>query len=271
MRLSVISTLLLLFLSLPSIAQPDSSTDSMVIVLKPEDPAPHAGVIERMELTGNDPNGDCSAYELQQLAKSKAAELGANVVKIVAVTERSRQQHCDMLTVEYYQVPDARALETSFPWSRKRPLQWADFKAPVRSGAPADFAAETSCGFGFATNTLTGHNTVKIYVFNAFETQKSWVRAGQSKPDVLRHEQGHFDICELFTRRLRERFSKATLTISNLHEVAENVYRTTQQEYIAYQNEYERQTAHGTITEEQDTWTARLAHELSDTEQWTSP
>jgi hypothetical protein len=46
----------------------------------------------------------------------------------------------------------------------------------------------------------------KIFTKNTFDCKLSWVRPNQKyRTDLLEHEQGHFDLCEIYTRQLRKR------------------------------------------------------------------
>ncbi len=57
-------------------------------------------------------------------------------------------------------------------------------------------------------------NTLHYKVFPYFEIDSSWLRYKQGKiaEYVLLHEQGHFDLNELYARRIRRYFNKLTLS-----------------------------------------------------------
>ena len=81
-------------------------------------------------------------------------------------------------------------------WQENRRLTWEDFKAaPLKLG---NTAAMTTTHLGFAYNVTNGKVSYKIDC--RFEKNKSW---GLVKNDwILKHEQGHFDIAEIFARKL---------------------------------------------------------------------
>lgn len=160
------------------------------------------------------------------------------------------------------------AVERSFQWTRDRKLTWNDFRGPVRMAAGDRTVAETACGIGFETNEVRAGIKPKFFVYNTFETTTSWVKAEDATPEVLQHEQSHFDICELYTRKLRERFSKASVNVHNMQTVIRNIYEATEREYAARQQRYEDETRHGIIGREQQRWTDMINRELTETEQW---
>lgn len=243
----------------------------LVTIIGPDEPfRATVSAIAQQTITGNDPAKECSYFELLEQVKIIAITQGANVVKINKHIPRSQKQYCDELTVSFYKVDDVQAYEQRFSWTEERKLSWDDFKGGVPAGAAASTAAETSCGIAIETNTVSGNNPAKVYVFNTFVTGRSWVRPQHKTAPILKHEQGHFDICELYTRLMRERFSKTKLEFNSMQRVIRDVYNTTMQEYNKRQAQYEAETKHGVDDAAQEKWTEMIAKELSETESWKS-
>jgi hypothetical protein len=231
---------------------------------------PSAVKLAKRSFTGNDAAKDCAYFELLQKTKKVAIELGANLVKIDSRRERAKAQYCDELNVSFYNLADLRRWEKHFSWSKARKLVWDDFKGPVPGNAPQRIAAVTSCSIAIETNTVTSDNPPKIYLYNTFETGTSWVKLEHTTASILQHEQTHFDICELYTRKMRERFSKANINVRNLQQVVRSIYQSTHGEYVARQQRYEEETQHGIIDDAQARWTRMIDEELSKTEAWMS-
>ena len=162
---------------------------------------------------------------------------------------------------------DAAAREIT--WSKNKKLSWSDFKGPVPYDADERTAAATFCGIGFETNTITNSNKdLKIRVYNTFYINDSWARPEEMNEYVLAHEQGHFDLCELYTRKLRERMSQARVDVNTLRPTLRGIYEKLQSEYRARQEQYERETAHGVNLSEQERWQEILEKELAASERW---
>lgn len=152
-------------------------------------------------------------------------------------------------------------------WQKDRKLTWGDFRGPVPEDAETQTAAATFCGIGFETNTITNNsNNLKIRVYNTFYLNNSWARSEDMNDDVLAHEQGHFDLCELYTRKLRERMSKIQGNVNTLKPALRKIYEDLQEEYKNRQEVYEAETAHGVNLKEQKKWQGILERELSETE-----
>lgn len=89
-----------------------------------------------------------------------------------------------------------------------------------------NIAAQTYCSFGFQTNYVTIVSKTKIFILNTFTCNLSWVRPDQKdRLDLLEHEQVHFDISEVYRRRLRERFEKKKLNVFNISSNTEILFK----------------------------------------------
>lgn len=238
------------------------------VVLQPEDAfSPATEPIRSLHIGGS--NNICSYAEILAALRAEAQQAGANLVKITRRSERGRDNSCETAEAALYREPDPRRWETEFAWSRERRLRWSDFRGEMPAGKGGT-AAETACGIGFETNSVSGNNPVEIFVYNSFSTIDSWVRPGISDLMVLQHEQGHFDLCELYTRKFRERLSRTKVTGRTMKTVLPGLYNKLQQEYIERQQDYERDTRHGIDDIQQKRWQRIIAEELEETDAWSS-
>jgi hypothetical protein len=144
-----------------------------------------------------------------------------------------------------------------FHWSDHNRLSWDDFKGAV-SAAGSESAAATHCGIGFTVD-LAAKSGAAINVYNTFYTNRSWVRPDAKLQEVLDHEQGHFDLCEIYTRKLRQRMSMLNLHSHNLRLAMQHVYTDLKQEYESEQAVYELETVHGTNVSAQRKWQDMIA------------
>jgi hypothetical protein len=149
----------------------------------------------------------------------------------------------------------------SFEWSEARKLSWGDFTGTYKPDDGDRAAAGTCCSIGFNAH-LTARGEVEVSIFNAFNPNGSWVIREQRNPRLLAHEQGHFDICELYTRKLRERVSKLIVTASNFSTIYKKVYAELYEEYNAAQQRYEEETMHGLREDAQLAWEMNIANGL---------
>ncbi|MES2703572.1 MAG: hypothetical protein V4649_13095 [Bacteroidota bacterium] len=151
---------------------------------------------------------------------------------------------------------------SEFQWSDHTKLSWEDFRGPVQAEDDQS-AAATHCGMGF--KTVTDENgQPKIVVYNKFYVNKSWVRDDAKLQEILDHEQGHFDLCELYTRKLRERMNAFDFNGSrDVRQALYDIYFEVNAAYEKRQQAYEDETTHGIVTAQQKKWQRMIALEMS--------
>lgn len=253
-----------LLLSYHAAAQLGDTSAAKVTFLYTQDPAP-TGIrpIEKATFTGINPDSSCSYSELLLEAHRKAFSLMANLVKIDRHRARTTTQFCDEIVVSFYKIENIAAVERHFSWTADRQLNWEDFKGPVRYGVPPNIAAETAYSISVETSTVRGDKLPKVYVSNSFETATSWVRPGKATISVLTHEQLHWDICELYTRKMRAEISKIRITQYNFREAIRRSYQTLYTELHLRQQRYDDETTHGIDDEAQSRWGKIIKQELN--------
>lgn len=241
-----------------------------IVVLQTSDPEPASAVKLQTIRIGDDiPLESASYAKLIASAREIAKKENANIIKITEQKARNRANICDHITATLYKADNPRSYETGFSWTPERRLNWNDFKGPVQGYSSDNVAAATFCSIGFETNTLSStNNKLKVNVFNTFYTTRSWGREGEKDDRLLAHEQGHFDLCELYTRKLRERMSGVNVNVNTLSSTLKGIYNQLQKEYQDRQELYEEQTDHGLITAEQMRWQNAIAQELKETDNW---
>jgi hypothetical protein len=156
-------------------------------------------------------------------------------------------------------------------WQAGRHLRWADFQAPATVLSPADpFFATSAASCApvlqvIGTKDETGRNS--FFVTAALDRSRSWVRdpLAPHSERVLAHEQGHFDICELTARRLRQHITRE---YESGRDVFAPVFRQALQrlldEQASLNMRYDQETAHGLLPVPQQQWQQQLGRELAE-------
>ena len=144
-------------------------------------------------------------------------------------------------------------------WSQNRKLIWADFKASP--DASSSNAALTNAKILFSYEH--DGETLKFKVRCGFDKTKSW---GRVKTEyILAHEQKHFDIAELFARRLYKDLSEYKFKANTVDKDLNAIYQKVIQEHFTTQGEYDSQTDHSLKPEEQKKWDEKIEQELKNT------
>src|SRR5688572_11033505 len=152
--------------------------------------------------------------------------------------------------------------EDSIKWQKDRKLTWDDFKAPPQKIGST--AAMTTTHLGFSYNVTNGKITYKIDC--RFEKNKSW---GLVKNEwVLKHEQGHFDIAEIFARKLNQSINEYQFNKSSFQKDLDAIYKSVVADKEKFQQQYDDETDHSRIKTKQEEWLKKIESELKQTNSW---
>ena len=72
---------------------------------------------------------------------------------------------------------------------------------------------------------------------------------------VLKHEQLHFDVCELYARKLRQKLTETDFKkVKNVQQLIQNAYTKISQDFNKEQDRYDEDTEHGLNAAKQQVW-----------------
>ena len=86
---------------------------------------------------------------------------------------------------------------------------------------------------------------------------------------ILKHEQLHFDIAEVFARKLREKIknhNKEFFDLESYNKEIDLIY----QRYFLYQERYDRETKHSLNIDKQNEWEEKINLNLLSSTSYTS-
>ncbi|MFL5787214.1 MAG: DUF922 domain-containing protein [Flavisolibacter sp.] len=146
------------------------------------------------------------------------------------------------------------------PWMSERRLTWEDYLCdPVRN---TDAVASTSTSLGIAYQVINGRLTYHITC--GFSKTKSWglVRTNY----ILAHEQGHFDITEIFARKLYEALQNYQFNRRTFKRDIGEIYQSIVRQKEEYQEQYDGDTDHSRNRKVQFKWLDSIDNLLSETD-----
>ncbi|MCM4165238.1 DUF922 domain-containing protein [Arenibacter sp. A80] len=148
-------------------------------------------------------------------------------------------------------------------WTPERKLSWSDFKG--RPSANSGAAAITASGitYSFSAQGTNDKMVLDFKVDTYFYPEKSWYIPKLANPTILGHEQLHFDIAEVFARKLRRILDTTQFTGNAKYEVKE-IYRNILHELNNYQNQYDSETNFSRDTVQQLSWNKNIKKILND-------
>lgn len=114
-------------------------------------------------------------------------------------------------------------------------------------------------------------DSIILFLPATFSINTSWVIKKYETGELLKHEQLHFDIIELFARKLRKRILNTKITTKGTQEQLKKLQTDLQNEENAYQNLYDKQTDHSRNKQKQKEWGEKIAKELKELEDYSDP
>lgn len=149
-------------------------------------------------------------------------------------------------------------------WNSNERLSWTDFKGKIPENSRA--AATTASGITYRFSTSGNRNQLQVdfKVDTHFYPNKSWFQPALCDEVILSHEQLHFDISELYARKLRKELNDASYTRNNIKAKVRIIYRKNNEALNAYQNQYDHATNYSRDREQQLIWNKKIAEALGE-------
>lgn len=155
------------------------------------------------------------------------------------------------------QMEEVIETETMIEWSESRPLEWKDYT--YRRIRLKGSMALTKVKHSVKGYMINGLPEFEIKVL--FRKPHSWT-SDTTNLDLLKHEQLHFDIAELYRRKIEHEIFK----LQQNQEKNAAVYRAEINrilaEFNAYSRQYDRESNHGKHKLEQARWKQEVLNSL---------
>ena len=159
----------------------------------------------------------------------------------------------------------SRALsqEDFIRWKKNVKINWTDFKGKADPNSP--FAAMSAVGMYYKFNSVSDGKNLRIMfeIDSRFDKARSWSKRSLRTSTMLRHEQLHFDICELFSRRFKKE-AENTVYGKNYRVEISSLFNRYTGELQKMQHQYDRETMHSTNKANQKIWEDLVHRQLLD-------
>jgi hypothetical protein len=157
--------------------------------------------------------------------------------------------------------------EVKIAWSEIDKLTWDDFRG-TPSG-PKGYVASTNSGisFSYSYGERNGEIKLEYTIQSNFYPDLSWYRPEIVNDYILKHEQAHFDISELFARKLRKRVA-AIIPTKNIKKKIDSVYNANESERQEMQHVFDSESVHSRNEVEELKWQQFIAAQLKKYEHW---
>ena len=151
-------------------------------------------------------------------------------------------------------------MSEEIPYNSEKPLEWPDFNQRIGGGGL--YKAYPYTGIRYVVDAPDKKN-VEIEVVPYFIPSKSWVHKDFKKPELLNHEQRHFDLTAIHAGMLDSALRPYEVDVASfmdreLNLVVEAKFDSIYSLLEAAQERYDRETNHSTIVEKQEAWNMRI-------------
>jgi len=143
-------------------------------------------------------------------------------------------------------------------WGTKR-LTWDDFQGKIN---PHSEGIASTWSYMDIDVISSNTDSAVINLVAVFSKTKSWV--AYEEKTVLKHENGHFDITELWTRKLRRKIKETPFTPDNFKSHLRKLYYEYDDKMDKYHDKYDYETESSMNSEQQRAWEAKIKQKLDE-------
>ncbi|TDH24181.1 hypothetical protein EXU57_15310 [Segetibacter sp. 3557_3] len=148
--------------------------------------------------------------------------------------------------------------EHSKRWIENPLLQWADFEGEVKDTSRFDAECFANVTYDYV---FYSPNEFQFEVYANFDRYNSWRKKEMQSDELLRHEQLHFNIAQLFADRLKFEFENYIYS-ENYEAEIEEIFDKVKAAYHDMQNLYDEETNHSLNKEKQEEWEEYINDQL---------
>lgn len=149
-------------------------------------------------------------------------------------------------------------------WKENVKLNWNNFKSEINNRKEDNIVAYTNCGWVYSVlKSRNPKSPAKIKIETIFNEDKSWKDVKKVNDYVLAHEQKHFDVAEVFARKLRKEVAEKIKTSGDYDRNFQGIYNRILDDYRNFQGAYDKETKNGMNEEKQTEYNRIIAEELN--------
>lgn len=157
-------------------------------------------------------------------------------------------------------------------WKEDRKLVWSNFKSKTNNQHGKDIVAYTHCGWVYSVvKSSNPKGAAKVNIETIFNEDKSWKDEKRINDYVLNHEQKHFDIAEIYARKIRKEIIAKIKTTSDYDKYFQPIYNRIIKDYKNFQALYDGITEHGMNREKQSEYDVMISDELEQLKNYQKP
>ncbi|MEP7279830.1 MAG: DUF922 domain-containing protein [Bacteroidota bacterium] len=151
----------------------------------------------------------------------------------------------------------AKKNSAEIPWTASRKLTWSDFRSRPDNNSTNAALTSSKIAFNYSYGEVTGFS---FTISCVFDKNSSWGRL--KTVYILAHEQGHFDIAEIYARKLNKTLSHYVFNAATTPKEIPAIYQKLMKEEGEFQNQYDEETNFSRNKDIQARWLQKIREEL---------
>ncbi len=144
-------------------------------------------------------------------------------------------------------------------WKENTLLTWDDFKGKPDASSPYKALTKSVVTIDIKTKGMEAFLTIQNY----FDKNLSWTK-DKSNAYLLSHEQTHFNIAEVWTRKFRQKIKGKTFELKSFQRDLNDMHSEIHRESKIIQMEYDKETEHSVNETNQQKWNKKINNELQE-------
>ncbi len=157
--------------------------------------------------------------------------------------------------------------EDSLVYWNERELEWKDFN--VKNGQLDEIMGEATAYCAVLASTFYEDSCLNYEVYSVFNRNQSWV-SGIKSLELLNHEQLHFDIVELYSRKIRKSIAEK-IALGYKREDVDIDIRALINQIPMIQVDYDNETLNGQDAYFQEKWLSKIKDSLNQYDSFSAP
>lgn len=146
-------------------------------------------------------------------------------------------------------------------WSKEVRLSWNDFQGSVPK--LDSHVALSRVEIQYESNVdKAGKMTMDIK--GVFIKELSWVKADKKSDQILKHEQYHFNLTEVWARKLRKEITLKKWNTKNFEKEFNTLFKKHISQTLKEQLRYDTETDNSRIVAKQTEWERQIDRDLDD-------
>jgi hypothetical protein len=163
----------------------------------------------------------------------------------------------------------AQNSEENIEWSSDRKLTWMDFQGIEPNGNTYSALNYGGIYLIFEQGDIFS-SIVKLRIDNIFNKKLSWTNTDSKY--ILKHEQLHSDIREVYSRLIRKEILKKKFsTLRDVDISVNEIHYKLEQEMNLYQDKYDQETEHSENIEKQKEWNLKVEKLIEELKEYSNP